>query len=278
MYICVVVDNPETATHPVIGAVLRRLQDRHSVRLCDVRGRSAEQVIARENTRPLDDLYVLKSHAPQALTLAHALELRGALVVNSWASSSACQNRVRMSELMLEAGLPWPPTRPFPTLRSLLDTSDSLSFPFLAKSAVSYRGDLVAAVGGVEELEALSLHWREEPIIVQDCVAGDGWDIKLWVIDQQVFAARRRSTLATRESAEDIPLRGADLPEYWKALALEIGRVFDLRLFGVDLLISGQGPIVVDVNSFPGFRGVPGAASALIALIERLGETRGVQR
>jgi len=33
---------------------------------------------------------------------------------------------------------------------------------------------------------------------------------------------------------------------------------------------------VVDVNSFPGFRGVAGAASALTSLVERLGEEKQI--
>ena len=60
-------------------------------------------------------------------------------------------------------------------------------------------------------------------------------------------------------------------------MTLEVGRVFGLRLYGVDLLMTEQGPIVVDVNSFPGFRGVVGADSALISLIERLLEGRQVR-
>jgi ribosomal protein S6--L-glutamate ligase len=51
---------------------------------------------------------------------------------------------------------------------------------------------------------------------------------------------------------------------------LELGRAFNLRLYGVDLLITERGPIIVDINSFPGFRGVPGADHALVALVERL--------
>src|SRR5215469_1718510 len=102
MHICFVVDNPETTDHPVIGAVLQRLQGKHTVRLCDVRGCSGEQAIAQESIHSLDDLYLLKSHASQALTLAHALEQRGALVVNSWASTLACQDRTMMAGRMLQ--------------------------------------------------------------------------------------------------------------------------------------------------------------------------------
>jgi hypothetical protein len=35
--------------------------------------------------------------------------------------------------------------------------------------------------------------------------------------------------------------------------------------------MTEKGPMIVDVNSFPGFRGVPGADTALEELVERIG-------
>jgi ribosomal protein S6--L-glutamate ligase len=111
-------------------------------------------------------------------------------------------------------------------------------------------------------------------VVLQEFVAGDGWDCKIWMIDQHLFAARRRTSLEAHASKEDVPLSPEDLPSEWAQLTREVGRVFDLRLYGVDLLVTERGPIIVDVNAFPGFRGVPGASSALVALVEQLGKER----
>ena len=123
-------------------------------------------------------------------------------------------------------------------------------------------------------LEALAAHWSQEPIVLQEYAESDGWDIKMWVIDAQIFAARRRTPLEPNAPKEDILIAPQDLPQQWGAIALEIGRVFNLRLYGVDLLVTSNGPMIVDVNSFPGFRGVPGADSALVELVETLGRER----
>jgi ribosomal protein S6--L-glutamate ligase len=243
------------------------------VRLFDVRTLTGTEAIAQEKTRPLADLYLLKSHAPQALEVAHYLEQQGASVVNSWASSVACQDRVLMAQRMHEAHLPWPHTWSFATLKDLLADSHllaTLPFPLIIKSYYSHRGDLVDKVHNVEQLQALGTQWSQEPVVLQEFVAGDGWDIKLWVIGEQIFAARRRTPLEPNASKEDFPIPAEELPAEWAHITLEIGRVFNLRLYGVDLLITERGPIIVDVNSFPGFRGVPGADSALAALVERL--------
>jgi len=277
MQICLIMDNPETPHHPVIAVALQRLSATHTVRLLDVRTLTGAKAIAQEETYPQAELYLLKSHAPQALEIAHYLEQHGAMVVNSWESSLACQDRVLMAQRMHEANLPWPRTWSFPTLENLLTRYDllpTLPFPLIIKSYYSHRGDLVDKVNTIEELQTLAAQWSQEPIVLQEFAAGDGWDIKMWVIDQQLFAARRRTPLERNAPKEDHPIPPAELPPDWTHIAREIGRVFNLRLYGIDLLITDKGPVIVDVNSFPGFRGVPGADNALVDLVERIGRER----
>ncbi|MDQ4069776.1 MAG: hypothetical protein M3203_09965, partial [Actinomycetota bacterium] len=43
--------------------------------------------------------------------------------------------------------------------------------------------------------------------------------------------------------------------------AVAAGAALGLEIFGVDLVVGGDGPVVVDVNGFPGFKGVPPAAA-----------------
>ncbi len=279
MNVCLIADNPETSTHPVIGVVLQELRSAHEVRLLDVSEISGDQAVGRERQHPLADIYLLKSHTPQALEVAHYLEQRGAMVINSFASSSACQDRALMAQRMSEAHLAFPSTSTHASLGELLEQQQRpsiLSFPLVIKSRYSRRGDLVYRADGIEQLHALARR-IDEPVIIQEFVPADGWDIKLWVIGQQIFAARRRSSLAGEASGQDFPIPTEQLPGSWRSISLKVGRVFDLHLYGLDLIASDRGPVVVDVNSFPGFRGVAGAASALLCLIERLSNTRQVK-
>jgi ribosomal protein S6--L-glutamate ligase len=279
MNVCLIMDKPETPHHPVIAAALHHLSATHALRLLDLRALSGTDAIAQEDERTPADLYLLKSHAPQALEVARHLEERGASVVNTWASTASCQDRALMAQRMRAVGLPWPRTWSLATLESLLAHPEllvSVPVPLVLKSRYSRRGDLVAKVDSVEQVHALAARWGQEPIIVQELVASDGWDIKVWVIDHQVWAARRRSALDAQASADSFPVAPDDLPRGWARLALEIGQVFNLRLYGVDLLIAEQGPLAVDVNAFPGFRGVPGASSALVALVEQIDRARRI--
>lgn len=273
MHLCLIMDNPETPQHPVIAVALQALSARHTVRLLDIRGLSSLEASALEKGQQAADLYLLKSHALQALELAAELERDGRRVINSSSASLACQDRVRMTELMQAAHLLWPQTVAFSSLSEALNDSQVLStltWPLIIKSRYSHRGDLVDKLADLSQLEALAANWSQEPVIFQECIPGDGWDIKLWVIDQRVFAARRRTPLEPGASKKDFPIPEKELPNDWRELALAVGHAFKMPLYGVDLLLTAQGPLIVDVNAFPGFRGVPGASEALVGLIERL--------
>ena len=56
------------------------------------------------------------------------------------------------------------------------------------------------------------------------------------------------------------PGRPCPVSEEVREIALRCGRVFGLGLFGLDLIEGPDGPVVVDVNYFPGYKGVPEAA------------------
>jgi ribosomal protein S6--L-glutamate ligase len=273
MHICLLMDNPETPRHPVLSVALETLQARHTVRLLDVAGISAVQGRELESREQPADLYLLKSHTPQALELARMLESQGRRIMNSWSASRACQDRVLTTGQMHAANLPWPQTRAFATLADALNAPAELasfSWPLIIKSRYSQRGDLIVKLDEPAQFQTLATQWSHEPVIVQEFVAGDGWDRKLWVIDQRVFAARRRSPLETGVAREDVPLTDSELPVAWKELALAIGQTFGMQIYGVDLLLTEKGPLPVDINAFPGFRGVPGASDVLVHLIERL--------
>jgi glutathione synthase/RimK-type ligase-like ATP-grasp enzyme len=53
-------------------------------------------------------------------------------------------------------------------------------------------------------------------------------------------------------------------------LARRCGEAFGLRLYGLDLAEDDSGLYVVDVNYFPGYRGVPDAAARLARYIVSL--------
>ncbi|MFI9050746.1 RimK family alpha-L-glutamate ligase [Streptomyces sp. NPDC053427] len=268
MRICLVTADPD---HPLLAAAADLLAPRHQVESLDPGDASWSHPAAALDAAPgrLADVYLLKARTPRALALAAVLEERGAVVVNSAAATARCQDRVEMAELARGAGLPFAGTRYVPTLAQLAADGEP-SGPVVIKSRHSRRHDLVARADSATQLRALMADWADEPVIVQEFTANSGWDLKLWVVDGRLFAARRRSELAPEGRGPTLPLEVADLPAAWTGPALRAGEVFGLDVYGVDILDTGGGaPLIVDINAFPGIRGQAGAPEALVELALR---------
>jgi glutathione synthase/RimK-type ligase-like ATP-grasp enzyme len=176
---------------------------------------------------------------------------------------------VAMAQRLDTAGVPAPPTLAVGTLSEVVS---AVAFPAMVKSQLSRRGDLVRRVGSDAELQPLAAMWPGEPVIVQELSPGDGWDYKAWVIGVEIHVACRRSPLETGAVGDQKRNHAISDPTIERAvreLARSVGRAFELELFGIDVLARDGHVTVVDVNAFPGFRGVPGGAGKLASYVEQ---------
>jgi ribosomal protein S6--L-glutamate ligase len=217
-------------------------------------------------------MYLLKSRSPQAQAFAWRAERGGAVVVNRPAATAAALDRWAMATLLDLEGVPAPRTWSFPSLRLMArDTlvRQWLPWPLVVKSRTSGRGDLVRLVRGRSELMELLPAWGDEPVVAQQFIPNDGFDIKVWVIGGELSAARRAGALDVCDKTSDIPLDPAEMPAEWSQVAMRAGSALGLDLFGVDLLITGEGrPVVIDVNAFPGFQGARNPAASMLRFLE----------
>lgn len=126
----------------------------------------------------------------------------------------------------------------------------------------------------------------KEHILVQEYIAeSQGSDIRCFVIGDKVVAAMRRqarkgdfrSNIHRGGSASLVKIT----PEE-RSTAVRAARTIGLNVAGVDILRSKHGPLVLEVNSSPGLKGIETAtgkdiASQMIEFIEKnaqLGKTR----
>ncbi|MFF2012066.1 RimK family alpha-L-glutamate ligase [Streptomyces sp. NPDC058195] len=268
MRVCLLTDKPD---HPLLAATAALLdRSGHRVTFLDPDAGPVDpwDLIAPDG---LAEVYLLKAHTPAALALARRLEAHGARVVNSAAATALCQDRARLAEVAEAAALPVPRTRTLAALADVLSGAQrpEHGYPVMVKSRHSRRADLVARADSPDGLRELAGAWPDEPVVLQDFVPNSGWDHKLWVIAGEVFTAVRPTPVdAPPRVAHRTPLV-RDLPAAWTATALRVGELFGLDVYGVDLLDREGGPVVVDVNAFPGIRGPRGAPEALAALALR---------
>lgn len=261
----------ESATNPVLSSVLDALAERHSVTVSDPRAMAPALARSAFPRDDLADVYLLKSRSPEAQTVAYSAERAGAVVVNGPRATGAALDRWAMATMLDLAGVPAPRTWAFPTLtlmaRDVL-AQRFLPWPLVIKSRTSSRGDLVTLVRDLHALLELVPEWGDEPVIAQEFVANDGFDIKCWVIGGELSAARRPGALEVLDKTSDVALDPDQIPAEWSRVAFAAGSALGLNLFGVDLLITERGPIVIDVNAFPGFRGAHDPAASMVRFLE----------
>jgi ribosomal protein S6--L-glutamate ligase len=122
-----------------------------------------------------------------------------------------------------------------------------------------------------------AFHGLDQNILIQKYIQeAKGADIRALVVGRKVVAAMRRKAVAG-EFRSNIHRGGQAkeirLPAEYRKTALAAARVLGLRVAGVDLIESNDGPMVMEVNSSPGLEGIQKAtgvdvARAVIELME----------
>ena len=263
----------EASPNPVLTAVMEELGRQHEVAVFDAQTLPAGYGPEAGLLEP-PDVVLLKSRSPEARRVAATAERAGSVVVNPAAATTVALDRAATAEALERAGVPAPRSRSVAALRDLVADGAGARWPLVVKSRTSSRRDLVRLVTGPDELTGLLPEWAGEPVVAQEFAANDGFDIKVWVIGADLSAARRRSALVSVDKSSDEFLDPADLPADWIATARDAGAALGLQLYGVDLLITGGRPVVVDVNPFPGFRGARGPADSLLRFLAAVAATR----
>ncbi|MFN8454153.1 MAG: ATP-grasp domain-containing protein [Anaerolineae bacterium] len=245
------------APSPVLVEVFNHL----SRRGFQVEGGIAEELLTRPDQLEVKhDLYLLKSHTEMSLSLAGILHQQGAWLLNPYPSCIATQDKIMASRRLRAAGIPTPAswvTGDLALLRPLIEER-----PLIIKPYRGHRGAGVRLAHNAAELAALPP--LDDLMLIQEYIPGTGEDLKVYVIGQEVFAVRKEfSPTSFTRAGRPVPV-SAEVRD----IALRCGQAFGLGLYGLDIIESPTGPVVVDLNYFPGYKGVPNAASLIANYIE----------
>jgi ribosomal protein S6--L-glutamate ligase len=99
---------------------------------------------------------------------------------------------------------------------------------------------------------------RDHYFLAQQYVENEGYDIKAYVIGREVFPVRRSSPLHPSLNVAEAQI---EVTAELARIAGQVRRVFGLDIFGIDVVPAPHGLVAVDINDFPGFRGVPEAVT-----------------
>lgn len=101
-----------------------------------------------------------------------------------------------------------------------------------------------------------------------------GFDIKVYVTGREVYAAvAKKSPLHQSIQERFVPLT----PEV-RRLALQVGTLFGLDIYGVDVVETPHGPAILDINDFPSFAKVPRAVPRIAEYVLHAAKRAEIQR
>jgi ribosomal protein S6--L-glutamate ligase len=219
------------------------------------------------------DLCVARGRSPGLLSALLAAERCGIPTVNRHSAVAAVHDKAAMAVALARAGLPTPPTG--------LGTTESLAaelapelYPVIVKPI---KGDNCRGINLCRTPDELAGLACDEPLLAQPYLAGDGLDLKLYGVGARVWAVRKPSPFrapgepAANGGAPGEPAANGSGPkpgpvaltDELRELALGCSGLFGLELFGVDCLVTPDGPVVIEVNEYPNYTGVAEADEAL---------------
>ncbi|MDH3705184.1 MAG: RimK family alpha-L-glutamate ligase [Acidimicrobiia bacterium] len=130
-------------------------------------------------------------------------------------------------------------------------------------------GVILAPDTKVAEAVIETLQSTKQNVLIQRFIAESrGRDIRAFVIGDRVAAAMRR-TASGDEFRSNVHRGGSaevvELTPEFQRVAVQSAQIMGLRVAGVDMLESDDGPLVMEVNSSPGLEGIESATELDIA-------------
>ncbi|MFQ5857618.1 MAG: RimK family alpha-L-glutamate ligase [Anaerolineae bacterium] len=213
------------------------------------------------------DIIVARGRSQALLCLLAWAEARGVLTINRRDAVAGVQNKADMAVALSAGNVPTPCTF-LGRVEELAGQVPSASYPLILKPIF---GDNCRGLCIVETPDELTgLEWPEPAALAQQYLPNDGYDLKLYAVGDEIWAVRKPSPFNGLRTSLPASLAGhsskAELLPLTPALQ-ELGRrcseLFGLDLYGVDCIQTSDGPVVIEVNDFPNYTGVPDADERL---------------
>jgi ribosomal protein S6--L-glutamate ligase len=215
------------------------------------------------------------------LAVVRQFEMMGVYCVNESQAIARSRDKLRCLQILSRHDIGLPPTVYTRQAEHVPDCIERLDGPpVVVKLLQGAQGIGVVLAESTRAASSVveAFHGLEQNILIQKFIRESrGADIRALVVGRRVVAAMRRQGV-TGEFRSNLHRGGTArkmrLPPDYRKTALAAARVLGLRVAGVDMIESREGPMVMEVNSSPGLEGVQKAtgvdvAAAIIEHIER---------
>lgn len=182
------------------------------------------------------------------------------------------RDKLRANQILSRHGIAMPPTA---FVRNRADVVPAIQrvggAPVIIKLLEGTQGIGVILAPDIKVAEAIieTLHSTRHNVLIQKFIKeSKGRDIRALVVGDRVVAAMRRT--AQGEDFRSNVHRGGsvervELDEEFERTAVRAAQIMGLKVAGVDMLESVDGPLVMEVNSSPGLEGIETATKLDVA-------------
>jgi ribosomal protein S6--L-glutamate ligase/tetrahydromethanopterin:alpha-L-glutamate ligase len=202
------------------------------------------------------------------MDLLHRLERLGMYVLNPPAAIERSVDKYYALALLEEAGLPVPRTAVTESAESALEAFQELGGDVVVKPIFGSRGVGSTRVSDPDVAERIftALGFHRQVLYLQEFVPHGNYDIRVFVLGNQVLASMRRVAESWKTNvslgAKPMPYKP---PRRIEKLALKAAETVGCEVAGVDILEIERGPLIVEINSQPGWRGLQSVTELNIA-------------
>src|SRR2546426_3884326 len=215
------------------------------------------------------------------LAVVRQFEMMGVYCVNESQAIARSRDKLRCLQILSRHDIGLPPTvytRQAEHVPACIDRVEGPPAVVELLEGTQGIGVVLAETAQAASSVIEAFHGLEQNILIQKFIAeAKGADIRALVVGRKVVAAMRRQAVAG-EFRSNLhrggKARRVRLPAEYRRTALAAARVLGLRVAGVDLIESNEGPMVMEVNSSPGLEGIHkttgvDVADAILDLVER---------
>ena len=202
------------------------------------------------------------------MDLLHKLERLGMLIINPPLSIERSVDKYYALTFLEEQGLPVPRTAVTESHKEALKCFHELGEDVITKPLFGSRGVGATRISNPDVAARVfrTISFYHGVLYLQEFIPHGVSDIRAFVVGDRVIAAMHRIAEGwkTNVSLGAKPV-SISLSEELENIAVKAAEVIGCKVTGVDILEGPKGPVVVELNSQPGWRGLQSVTENNIA-------------
>jgi RimK family alpha-L-glutamate ligase len=202
------------------------------------------------------------------MDVLHRLQRLGMTIINPPLSIERSVDKYQALSLLEEHDLPVPRTTVTESHEEAIKAFNELGGDVVVKPLFGSRGVGTTRISDTEVATRLfrAITFYHGVLYLQEFIPHGVSDIRAFVVGDRVVAAMRRvaENWKTNVSMGAKPV-ALNLMKEIEDLAVKTAQNIGCKVAGVDIIESEKGPVVIELNSQPGWRGLQSVATVNIA-------------